>query len=143
LDVNTFFIVDFRYYYYQPKEADMKKFVKFFGVIFLQAIGTLVLTFIASMIWQIEFTQPLQFMLLVGWTFSLGIFLVGWLALKLGWLAVPVRFPLRAAGTLFGVYLPLVAGFLLVGSLLPGSPFFGLSILVGLLGFHLPSWLKK
>jgi hypothetical protein len=39
--------------------------------------------------------------------------------------------------------LPLVAGFLLVGPLLPGSPFFGLSILAGLLGFHLPSWLKK
>ena len=121
----------------------MKKIVKFFGVILLQVIGVLVLTFIASMIWQKEFTQPLQFMLLVGWTFSLGIFLVGWLALKLGWLAVPVRFPLRAAGTLFGGYLPLVAGFLLVGPLLPGSPFFGLSILAGLLGFHLPSWLKK
>jgi len=121
----------------------MKKIVKFFGVIILQVAGLLGLTFIASMIWQKEFAQPLQFMLLVGWTFSLGIFLAGWLALKLGWLAAPVRLPLRAAFTLFGAYLPLVAGFLLVGPLLPGSPFFTLSILAGLLGFHLPGWLKK
>ena len=121
----------------------MSKTVKFLGIVFLQVIGALGLTFIASMIWQNGFTQPLQFMLLLGWTFSLGIFLAGWLALKLGWLAVPVRFPLRAAGTLFGAYLPLVAGFLLVGPLNEGSPFFGLSLLVGLLGFHQASWYKK
>lgn len=121
----------------------MKITFKFFGVVLLQVIGVLVLTFIASLIFQKEFAQPLQFMLMVGWTFALGIFLVGWLALRLGWLAAPARLPQRAAFTLFGAYLALVAGYLLAGPLLPGSPFFGLSILLGLLGFHLPGWLKK
>ena len=117
----------------------MLKTIKFLGVVVLQVIGVLLLTFIASLIWPKEFTQPLQFMLMLGWTFALGIFLVGWLALKLGWLAAPVRFPHRAALTLFGTYLLLVIGFLQSGPLQEGSPFFTLSILAGLLGFHLVS----
>ena len=120
----------------------MVKTIKFLGVVVLQVLGVLLLTFIASLIWPNEFAQPLQFMLMVGWTFGLGIFLVGWLAIKLGWLKAPVRFANRAAITLFGAYLPLVGGFLLAGPLKEGSPFFGLSILVGLLGFHVVSWFK-
>jgi hypothetical protein len=87
--------------------------------------------------------QPVLFMLVLGFTFSLGVFLVGWLALKVGWLAVPPRLPTRLASTLIGSYLPLVVGFLIQRTLPEGSPFFSLSILACILGFHLPSWFKK
>jgi ABC-type uncharacterized transport system permease subunit len=131
------------YYFRNPKAVHVSKTIKFLGVVIMQAIGSLVFTFIASMIFQDAFNQTLQFMLMLGWTFALGIFLTGWLASRLGWLEVPVRFPVRAAATLFLVYLPLVAGFLLFGPLLPGSPFFGLSMLAGILGFHLPTLIKN
>ena len=44
----------------------------------------------------------------------------------------------RIAGALLGAYLPLIVGLVWVGPLLAGSPFFAISILGCLLGFHLP-----
>ena len=66
------------------------------------------------------------FALILTLTFSVGIFLVGWLALKLHWLKSPDRLPWRLIATLAGTGLPLFLFPLLVQPLAPGSPAFGL-----------------
>jgi hypothetical protein len=119
-------------------------FLKIVGVVFLQLIGTQVITFIASLTIPVmlDFQQsiPVYFMAIMGLTFSLGVFLVGWFALKRSWLASPPRLHVRLAGTVIGAFLPLAAGILFQHDLPAGSPFFGISILASILGFHLPSW---
>lgn len=78
----------------------------------------------------------------LGVTFSLGIFLPGWLALKFRWLKAIPLYPARLAGTLIGAAVPLLAGLLISRTLEAGSSFFLISILGSLLGFYLPGWIK-
>jgi hypothetical protein len=80
------------------------------------------------------------FVLILGITFSTGVFLAGWLALKLGWLASAPRYTARLAATLVGAYVPLIAALILYHPLEPGNPFFFVSIVTCVLGFHLLGW---
>jgi hypothetical protein len=114
------------------------------GVCVLQLMMTQVVTFLVSLLYggmpaTVE-TQPILFCILVGMTFFTGIFLTGWLALKWHWLKSSPRLPSRLVGTLAGVFLPLLAG-LILKAIETGSPFFGLSTVFGILGFHLPGWI--
>jgi hypothetical protein len=76
-------------------------------------------------------------------TFSIGVFLVGWLALKLRWLNAEMKLPARVVATLIGAYLPLIACVILYHLLEPGNPFFFISMLASILGFHLPGWMAR
>ena len=126
---------------------NLKVVLKWFGVIFLQLIASQLLTFAGSFFFpgteQPGVDHPVQFAIMLGITFSVGFFLVGWLGLKIGWLPGPARLPLRLAGTLIGSCLVLLLGVLFAHTLPPGSPFFLVSTLAGLLGFHLVHWVKK
>jgi len=51
--------------------------------------------------------------------------------------------PARLAGTLIGVYLPLIVALIPYHSLEPGNLFFFISMLACILGFHLPGWVGR
>lgn len=122
-------------------------FIRLFIVVILQLIATQVLTFAGSFLFpnmeQPGLVQPVPFALMLGITFTAGIFLVGWLALNRGWLDGPPNLMLRFFGTLIGIYIVLFAGVILMKSLPAGSPYMGISLLVGLISFHLPGRTKK
>jgi hypothetical protein len=87
-------------------------------------------------------TRPVLFAVLLGITFSIGVFLVGWMALKLHWLNTEPRLLARLAGTVIGAWLPLIVALIIFHTLEPGNPFFFISMLLSVLGFHLPGWIE-
>jgi hypothetical protein len=125
----------------------LKGIVVWLGVAFLQLIGTQVVTFILSLVipgmGDVPQIRPLYFALILGLTFSTGVFLTGWLVIKFHWLKGEPRYIARLAGTLIGAYLPLIAALIIYRILEPGNPFFFISMLASILGFHLPGWFKK
>jgi len=108
---------------------------------------TQVVTFLVSLLIpgmeNFPVTHSALFVLILGLTFTAGIFLTGWLALKLYWLKVKPVLIARLAGTLVGTYLPLLIALFLFHPLGVGNPFFFVSILTGVAGFHLAGWLVR
>lgn len=130
----------------KPRQRLLHFFI-WLAVALLQLIMTQVVTFLFSLLAS-DFedfpqTLPTLFVLVLGVTFSLGVFLPGWLALKWRWLTARPIYPTRLAGALIGAYLPLGLALILYYPLEPGNPFFFLSILASILGFHLPGWIDK
>jgi hypothetical protein len=116
------------------------------GVLFFQLVMTQVVTFIASMVFGgFENLQPANkylFAAAIGFTFSVGSFFAGWVALRFRWLDAMPKYPARAVGTLLGAYIPLLAAVLLYPRLEPGNPLYAVSILSCILGFHVPTWIR-
>lgn len=127
--------------------SKLKGIMIWLGVVLLQLIGTQVVTFILSLVipgmGDVPQIHPVFFALILGLTFSAGVFLVGWLAIRFHWLSAEPRVATRLAGTLIGAYLPLIAALIIYKILEPGNPFFFVSMLASILGFHLPGWFKK
>ncbi len=117
------------------------------GILFFQLVMTQVVTFLLSLlIGGLEFVQQSNkffFASILGVTFSAGAFLSGWVALRFHWLDAAPRLPARAIGTLLGAYIPLLAAVLIYPTLEPGNPFYSLSILGAIIGFHVPTWFKS
>jgi len=127
-----------------------KKIIRFLiwlGVAILQLIMTQVVTFLLSLLVpgmeNFPQTHPALFVAIAGVTFSTGVFLTGWLALKLRWLATKPKYPARLVSTLIGAYLPLLLALFLYPTLEPGNPFFFISMLASVLGFHVPGWIER
>ncbi len=106
-------------------------------------VVTFLFSFLVPEVENFQRTHPVLFAALLGVTFSLGVFLPGWLALRFRWLKAKPLYPARLVGTLTGAALPLLAGLLIFRVLEAGSPFFLISILGSLLGFYLPGWIKQ
>ena len=123
------------------------RFLTWLGLALLQLIMTQVLTFLASLLVPgIEYfpqTHSALFVVILGITFSTGVFLTGSLALKRGWLKAKPMYPARLVATLIGAYLPLVIALTLYHPLEPGNPYFLISILASILGFHVPGWIDR
>lgn len=117
------------------------------GVAVLQLVMSQVVTFLVSLALPgmegMVDSNPWLFALLVWLTFSVGIFLPGWLAASKGWLSLEPAVGWRLAGTLTGTALPLLLTLIFFSGLEAGSPFFFLSIILGVLGFHLAGWLAN
>jgi hypothetical protein len=117
------------------------------GVILLQLIMTQVVTFIVSFFFpgvgDGMQTLPGMFVIVLGVTFAIGVFLAGWLGIKFHWLSIQPNYAARLAGALVGAYLPLLAGWLMGRSFEQGSPWFFVSILGSILGFYLTGWLGR
>lgn len=115
-------------------------------VILLQLIMTQVFTLVASFFLpgmeNFPETHPVPFVVLVGITFTMGVFLTGWLALRFHWLKGQLRSRARLAGTVLGAYLPLLAAILWFSPLTAGHPGFLISALAAIVGFYLPEWLN-
>src|SRR5512144_457428 len=117
------------------------------GVFVLQLIMTQLVTLVFSLLLpgmeNFPQTRPVLFVIVLGITFSAGVFLVGWAALKWHWLDREPRYGARLASALIGAYLPLIAALILYHPLEAGNPFFFISIVVSILGFWLPGWIKR
>ena len=123
------------------------RFLTWLGVALLQLIMTQVVTFLISLLVpgmeNFPQTHPALFVVVLGVTFSTGVFLTGWLALKLRWLAAKPIYPARLVATLIGAYLPLIVALILYHPLEPGNPFFFISMLTSVLGFYVPGWIER
>ena len=117
------------------------------GVALLQLISTQVVTFVASLflpdIENFPQTHSAFFVVLLGITFTTGVFLTGWLALKLRWLKAKPKYRARLVATLIGAYLPLIVALILYHPLEPGNPFFFISEVTSVLGFYVPGWMDR
>jgi len=117
------------------------------GVVLLQLLTTQVVTFLVSLLVpDIEGFQqdhPALFILMLGGTFTTGVFLAGWLALRRGWLKEKPRYLARLLAALLGAFVPLVVALILYHTLEAGNPFFFLSMLASVVGFHIPGWTGK
>jgi hypothetical protein len=126
---------------------NITRFLIWLGIAILQLIMTQVVTFLLSLLipgmGDFPKTHPALFVVILGITFSTGVFLTGWLALKLHWLASTPIYPARFVATLIGAYLPLTLALILYRTLEPGNPFFFTSMLTSILGFHVPGWLAR
>lgn len=122
-------------------------FLRFCALVVAQVIATQLVTFVASLLLpnMENFSQKLPglFILVLGITYAIGIFLVGLLALKSGWLKAQSLYFIRLAATFLGAYLPLVVAVFIYHPLEPGNPFFFIAIFSGILGFHLPTWIAR
>jgi hypothetical protein len=122
------------------------RILTWFAVLLLQLImtqiATLLLSFFIPAMENFPQTYPVLFVTFLGISFSLGVFLVGWLALRWGWLSTKPNYRLRLLATLVGAYVPLIIALLIYHTLEPGNPFFFVSMLTSVLGFHLAGWVK-
>jgi len=123
----------------------MRKFLEFVVIAFFQYVFIQLVTFLVSLplsaLTDHPETKPGLFVLFLGITISIGVFLAGWLALKFKWLNVQPKHLLRLIGTVLGAYIPLLIGLLIYKTLEPGNPTFFIAMAASILGFHLPTWL--
>ena len=123
------------------------RYFTFLGVALLQLIATQVVTFLFSLLLpgmgDFPQSQPLLFVVLLGVAYTVGIFLVGWLALKVHWVNGRLQLLVRLVAVLVGAYLPLFAALVIYRTLEPGNPFFFIAALTGIFGFHLPGWFRR
>jgi hypothetical protein len=121
------------------------RFFVYLGIAILQLIMTQVATFLASLLapgmGDFPGTRSVLFVAILGITFTAGVFLAGWLALKLRWLKLEPKLLPRLVFTVLGAFIPLVLALFLYHPLEPGNPFFSISMLTAILGFYVPGWL--
>jgi hypothetical protein len=119
--------------------------IKIFTVGLAQLVMTQVFTFFLSLLLpetgNLQQTQPLVFCFILGITFAGGIFAAGWIALSLHWLDAKPRYWLRLALTTAGTFMPLLVPIFFTQSIEQGSPYFFISIISGIIGFHIPGLL--
>jgi hypothetical protein len=125
----------------------IKQVAGWFGVILFQLIMTQVVTLLFSFIVPgmevLQKSQPVLFLLFVGISFSVGIFLAGWVAIKFGWVKIAPKLSTRLIGTLVGAYLPLILALFIYPTIEAGNPFLTVSMLMGIAGFHLAGRVGK
>jgi uncharacterized YccA/Bax inhibitor family protein len=125
----------------------IKQIAIWFGVILFQLVMmqvvTLLFSFIVPDMEVLQKSQPVLFLLFVGVSFSVGIFLAGWVAIKFGWVKIAPKLTTRLIGTLMGVYLPLILALFIYSTIEAGNPFLTVSMLTGIVGFHLAGWIGK
>jgi hypothetical protein len=114
------------------------------GVAFLQLVGANLFTFVFSMAFPQMNPDTNQgfFVTVAGLAFFIGIAAVGLLAVRFRWLPGPPAYPLRTVLALAGVYIPLALA-LVLGQVREASPFFLISMLGGIVGFHLAGWVSR
>lgn len=116
-------------------------------VIILQIIMSQVVTFMGYLIMPLSddfsITHADLLTAILGMTFSIGVFIPGWLAIQLRWLPLPKKYWARFLGAMLGAYIPLLAFLIIYRSFMPGSPVFWFSILGSVLGFYAVTWADK
>ena len=117
------------------------------GVVVVQIILTQVVTFLATLFLgdmeNFPQAQPVLFAIVLGITYSIGVFLAGWAGIKLHWLALKPLYLWRLAGALVGAYLPFILALVFFRPLVPGHPSFFISVFTCALGFYVPGWVRR
>ena len=125
----------------------IRRILGWLGVVLLQLLMTQLVTFLVSLLVpDIEAFQQAHvalFVLMLGGTFATGVFLAGWLALSRAWLNEKPKYLARLLAALLGAYVPLAVALILYRTLQAGNPFFFVSMLASVVGFHLPGRARK
>jgi len=125
----------------------VRRVFELFGVVLFQLVAILSVTFLVSLLtWTLTDnpeTQSGNYVLFFGLSISIGVFLAGWLAFKFQWLQGQLLPLPRLISTVLGAYLPLVVILLIETVIRAGHPVFTMALFTGILGFHLPAWLKR
>jgi hypothetical protein len=116
-------------------------------------LGIAVLQYIMAMLVNLIFTLLFPgldvapdsnsdlFILVLGFSYTAGIFLVGWLSIALR--DVTHQYGLRLLTTISATFLPLLIVLVFYPKLEPDNPFFFIAAITGILGFLLPEWFQK
>ena len=117
------------------------------AIAILQYVMAMLITFLGSLvIGDLGTTYlhelPLKVIVLLGFTYSAGIFLMGWLSLKLQWRGPIHRYPIRLITAVIGTFIPLLVAILLYPAIEPGNPFLFIAVITGILGFFVPEWIQ-
>jgi hypothetical protein len=125
----------------------LRRLVPWIGIALLQLVMTQVVTFLASFFLgdtgEFQQTHSAWFAGMLGAAFTAGAFLAGGLGLRLRWVVAQPMWVARLVGALVGAYLPLGIALILYRTLEPGNPFFLVSAVAAVVGFHLPSWVRS
>jgi hypothetical protein len=118
------------------------------GVAILQLIMTQVVTFLVSLPFprgmeDYPQTHPALFVFILGLTFTTGVYLIGWLAIRRRWITLKPKYLPRLVFTLIGAYVPLIVALIFYHPLEPGNPFFFVSMLTSVAGFYIPGWIDQ
>lgn len=105
----------------------------------LANVVTLLLSFPVNM--QPE-ENPFGVVAVLGASSLVGITAGGWLGLRLRWLAGDSRYLARILAAASGIVLVLGLAVVL-GQVREASPFLTGSMLAGIVGFHVPGWMKR
>lgn len=118
-----------------------------FGVTLIQYVSTQAVVFILSLFINLteEFVtnQSGWFALLLTGCYSIGVYGVGWAALRVKLLRMEPLLLQRLAGTVLGAAIPLFIGLLISGRFAPGNPAFFIAMITTVMGFYIPSWIKR
>lgn len=112
------------------------------GVAILQIMASQLVTFLASLAFpgmeNFPQTHPVLFVVILGATYLIGIFGIGWLAIRVHWLKIEFRTVGRLVGTFIGVYLAMAIALLTYHPVGPDNPFlFPIAPLTGIMGFYM------
>lgn len=117
------------------------------GVGILQYIAAMLITLLVSVMFPnfdkaIENNVPL-FVVTLGLSYAIGIWLVGWLFIVMRWRKAVSDFGLRFVTTVIGAYISLIIALMAYPKLEPGNPFMFIAVITGIIGFLVPEWLPK
>jgi uncharacterized membrane protein YeaQ/YmgE (transglycosylase-associated protein family) len=117
------------------------------GVAFLQYIAAMLVMLLASVMFPsqekaIENNVPF-FVVKLGLSYAIGIWLIGWLFIVMKWRKVPSEFGLRFVTTVIGAYIPLIIALMAYPKLESGNPFLFIAVITGIIGFLVPEWLPE
>jgi hypothetical protein len=117
------------------------------GVGILQYIAAMLITLLVSVMFpsfdkMIENNLPF-FVVSLGLSYAIGIWLVGWLFIVMRWRKATFDFGLRFVTTVIGAYISLIIALMVYPKLEPGNPFFFIAVVTGIIGFLVPEWLPE
>lgn len=118
--------------------------LKTIGAGFAQFVVALVVIFVVSIVVPYAVSSETGaglFVLTAGFGFALGVVLGGLLVWRWRWLPGKPMYTARIVLAVVGVYAVLALGLLL--DLQLEGPVATSSIIVGILGFHIPGWISK
>ena len=119
-----------------------------FSIIILQIIASQMTTFMVSLAFpgmeNFPQTLPVLFVVLLGLTYTIGIFGVGWLAIRIHWLRIESRTWPRLIGTLVGAYVVMIIALFTYHPVAPDDPLlFPVAVFTGIGGFYVGGWIGK
>jgi hypothetical protein len=117
-------------------------------IIIAQIIASQGVTFLISLafpgIENFPQTLPVLFVVLLGLTYTIGIFGVGWLAIRIRWLRIESRTWPRLVGTLVGAYVIMIIALFTYHPVAPDDPLlFPVAVLTGIGGFYAGGWMVR
>lgn len=117
-------------------------------IIIMQIFASQGVTFLISLAFpgmeDFPQTLPLFFVVILGLSYTIGIFGVGWLVIRIRWLRLESQTWPRLVGTLIGTYLIMIIALFTYHPVAPDDPLlFPIAVFTGIVGFYAGGWIVK